>query len=237
MSKLKKAVESLSKNSKQQREWYEFFITNYFELLNHGTIPVAIQHKQEQLSSLIEAYVLDVTENHLIFSDYLGEFAMKLAGATDKKYMGQCFTPSDISQLIDRLQNAYKNNDKQPAAYMEPCCGSGSITLAFLGGQLERKGHFEDIYCFLMDLDEFQCKTAVIQILVSSMISGVKPPYLDVVVGNVLTCDKIREHRLIFSNVPAHHSIFDVKPLWTINQGDTEYTQPELDSNYQQEVC
>ena len=62
--------------------------------------------------------------------DYLGEIFMGLSNSPDKKKMGQCFTPFNLSVLIARLSVGEEVNGEKPFTINEPTCGAGGMIIA-----------------------------------------------------------------------------------------------------------
>ncbi|MCF9942953.1 hypothetical protein J7994_11330 [Vibrio parahaemolyticus] len=101
------------------------------------------------------------------FRDVLGEVLHDL-NAANKKGLGQCMTPPDITSLIGKLVSRYKAQNQRfidsdwLAISDETGCGTGALVLA----QLEHLNFTEHkkVLVRFVDVDEIMLKAAYLQI-------------------------------------------------------------------------
>ncbi|MGC3835640.1 hypothetical protein ACPSKX_16085 [Moritella viscosa] len=148
------------------------------------------------------------------FTDVLGEVMLEVFNF-DKKYLGQCMTPNDISSLQGKIQGRYlvekMSHKKELNVGDDTGCGTGSILLANL--KMALTSNAKTINIFANDIDEKIVKIAVIQIRFNLAIHNKKKKNkkakivsLTAYCGNTLT-DYNKPENLVF--FPNPHMISD----------------------------
>lgn len=83
------------------------------------------KYTQEEIKTIFNMYSKLVNAFEYEFRDYLGEIFMTISTIANKKIMGQCFTPFNVSLLAARISC---ENIKD--SLYEPTCGSGGMIIA-----------------------------------------------------------------------------------------------------------
>lgn len=137
-------------------------------------------------------YLYDSVVKSKPFADVLGEVLHEI-GSVDKKYLGQCMTPPDISSLTSKLIERYYSKsvlcDVDCITISDPCgCGSGSLILSVLNKTVNVQS-LNRIDIHLIDIDEVMIKAAIMQISYNlhSHNKSKKEVPINAFVGNALT--------------------------------------------------
>lgn len=119
--------------------------------------------------------------------DYLGEILSHFG--TQKKALGQCFTPSHISELMAGFEDhreAIKGCSDKPYTVHDPCCGSGSLLLGMLyTWKKQGINYAKDTMLVAQDIDSNVAEICYLQLSLCGAAAIVN-------IGNSLLCE-IRE--------------------------------------------
>lgn len=120
-------------------------------------------------------------------SDILGEIYFKLNLANNKA--GQVFTPFNISRFIAEVTDPTEElKNRNTIKILDPACGSGSLSLAFVSKYKDKIEDFSDRVLFVAQDLDFRC---VCMTFIQFAMNGVAAK---VILGNTLT----NEERKVF---------------------------------------
>ena len=87
------------------------------------------KYTEKELKIIFELYskLINAFENEKW--DYLGEIFMNLNNSADKKIMGQCFTPFEVSMIMAKINLKDIKEEKSFTLY-EPTCGAGGMIIS-----------------------------------------------------------------------------------------------------------
>lgn len=114
------------------------------------------KYTKEEAQCLADCFSLLVLALEEKQKDWLGEIYMELE--IGNKNTAQFFTPFYISQLMAELtfsKNEDKLKEKNWIGYYEPCCGAGSMTIAFALAMEKQKYNYQtQLVVWCEDIDE-----------------------------------------------------------------------------------
>lgn len=159
----KHVIETAKKHNEKPEIIFQKFIESVYQL--NATTTYNIKYKYLEAEQLEFRLLLLRAVRENPFTDVLGEAMMNII-SFDKKSLGQCMTPNDISSLIGRIQaeNHLRNSpDKQEINFCDDCgCGTGGLILSMFGRLMESNAKTLNI--LINDIDEVMVKIALIQL-------------------------------------------------------------------------
>lgn len=125
------------------------------------------------------------------FEDVLGEVYQTLASRGHRGHLGQFFTPSAITEFMNRMIAPASLSEPEPGRLLrmcEPACGSGAQVLAFLRTIVEAKGGAALRHWSItaIDLDHLCADMCATQVLANVCMGQVDLGELLVYRGNAL---------------------------------------------------
>ena len=207
---MKKLINHIIETSKKQRVKPEVIFNQFIEMTYQLTCTStyhrdfsSLEKEHFKFTQLLEELI---TKNP--FSDVIGEIMLDVF-SFDKKNLGQCMTPPDISSLGEKIQGRYlveKMNHKKELDISDVCgCGTGSLILELLKVTINSKAKIINIV--INDIDETMVKISVIQIRFNLSIHNKKKKKkkakivsLTAYCGNTLTDYNKPENLVFFPN-------------------------------------
>lgn len=160
---IKHIIESGKKHRLKNDEMFNTFITMTYELNCTTTFDIKYRYLEKEHFEF-KTMLGDLIDQNP-FTDVLGEVMMDVFNF-DKKYLGQCMTPPDISYLIAKITNRYHlenwKNKEEINVGDDTGCGTGSILLANL--KLALTTNAKTINIFANDIDENIVKVCIVQL-------------------------------------------------------------------------
>ena len=156
MNKFKKIFEKLAMTNDRSIIWNQFL--DYcidVNLLNSKERHLDFKGNEKHYMDMLEEWLKQLNEDLETqpYSDRLGMFYEELVTSHVKsKYLGQFYTPSDVSNLMADLII----NENSTGIVNDGCCGSARMLLS---AHVKSKGN---LICIGQDLDEVSCKMAVL---------------------------------------------------------------------------
>ena len=213
---MKKLIKHIIETSKKQRVKPEVTFNQFVEMTYQLTCTSTyhrdfsyLEKEHFKFTELLEGLI---TKNP--FFDVLGEVMLDVF-SFDKKMLGQCMSPPDISSLQGKIQGRYlveKMSHKKELDISDDCgCGTGSLILELLNVAINSKAKIINVV--INDIDETMVKIAVIQMRFNLAIHNKKKKKkkakivsLTAYCGNTLT-DYNKPENLVF--FPNPHMISD----------------------------
>lgn len=158
MNTFNKIFERLATVNDRSIIWNQFldYCIN-INLLNSTERHLDFKGNDEYYAEMLGEWLLQLNEDLEIkpYSDRLGMFYEELVTSHSKsKHMGQFYTPSDVTDLMNGLTIDINGN----AEGMVNDCACGSARM-LLSAHVKSKGN---LICIGQDLDEVSCKMAVL---------------------------------------------------------------------------
>lgn len=162
---IKHIIETGKKHSLKNDIIFNTFIDMTYQL--NCTTTYHIDYKYLEKEHFIFKTMLGDLIDQNPFTDVLGEVMLEVFNF-DKKYLGQCMTPNDISSLISKIcyrkqleSKGYKNEEPLNVGD-DTGCGTGSILLANL--KMALTSNAKTINIFANDIDEKIVKICIVQL-------------------------------------------------------------------------
>ena len=115
-------------------------------------LSIVKKYTKDEIIVILNMYSKLVNAFECEYRDYLGDIFMRLATNANKKIMGQCFTPFNISMAMAKL-NLAKIEDKEISLY-EPTCGAGGMIIGYARVLFEKGINFQNrLKVMAQDLD------------------------------------------------------------------------------------
>ncbi|WP_075498444.1 hypothetical protein [Moritella viscosa] len=176
----KHVIQTAKKHREKSEDIFHKFIDMTYQLNLTMTYSVKYKYLESEHFKFRKLLKKAVKENP--FSDVLGEAMMDIV-SFDKKGLGQCMTPNDISMLLAKIQSRYRKQGEENGlvssgfgglggTYYECCVGTGSLTLAQLGEFMTSEA--KEVTVLINDLDERMLKIAIIQIQYNDSVNNPK---------------------------------------------------------------
>jgi len=160
---IKHIIESAKKHRLKKDEMFNTLIEMTYQLNCTTTFDFKYKYLEKEHLIFRDMLANLVTENP--FTDVLGEVMLDVFNF-DKKYLGQCMTPPDISYLISKITNRYqlenRNSKEEINVGDDTGCGTGSILLANL--KLALTTNAKTINIFANDISEEMVKVCIVQL-------------------------------------------------------------------------
>ena len=152
--------------------------------------PSPYDYCSESLQSCIRIYC-EIVRNSNPFADVLSELheTILLTGRKGDG-LGKFFTPTDVVDVVSTmtLPDVEIRAIDSVKSVGDPCCGAGAFPLGLLRRLAEvDKTKVQMIDLILNDIDEFACKSTVLQVLANSLIHGLSVNEMWMYRSNVLT--------------------------------------------------
>ncbi|MEZ9399273.1 hypothetical protein AB4218_23185 [Vibrio splendidus] len=159
----KHVIQTAKKHREKPEEIFKKFIEMTYQL--NATTTYDIKYKYLEAEQLEFRLLLLKAVRDKPFTDVLGEAMMDII-SFDKKGLGQCMSPSDISNLMGSIQaemHLRNNPNKQKINFGDDTgCGTGGLVLSALGRLM--KSNAKTLNIFINDIDEMMVKIALIQL-------------------------------------------------------------------------
>jgi len=173
MNKLSKhIIESARKRRIKPHTLFETFIEMSYQLNTTWTFSrefIKYEKEHYEFRMLMEELVKQYP-----FQDIFG-FTLSDVIAFDKKNLGQCMTPYDISQLIAKITHRCSKSSKLPSEYnVNDCCaGTGSLILCQFENFINNNS--THLHININDINELMVKSALIQIQYNDTLNNTNP--------------------------------------------------------------
>lgn len=159
----KHVIETSKKHKEKPEIIFQKFIESVYQLNVTTTYNIKYKYLEAEQLEFRLLLLRAVRENP--FTDVLGEAMMNII-SFDKKGLGQCMSPSDISNLMGRIQAEFhlsNNPNKQKINFGDDTgCGTGGLVLSALGRLM--KSNAKTLNIFINDIDAMMVKIALIQL-------------------------------------------------------------------------
>lgn len=137
-----------------------------YDIREAAYLEVIRKYKKEESKIFAECFGLLVLAFERKTTDWLGEIYMSLE--ISNKNSGQFFTPYGVSRLMSEIVfngNEEKLKERDWIGYYEPCCGAGSMILAFAETMRKKKYNFQQqLVVWCEDIDENCLLMAYVQL-------------------------------------------------------------------------
>ena len=160
---IKHIIESAKKHRLKKDEMFNTLIEMTYQLNCTTTFDVKYKYLEKEHLIFRDMLANLVTENP--FTDVLGEVMMDVFNF-DKKYLGQCMTPDDISSLTAEITNKYhiENMNHKEEKNLGDNCGSGTGSLLLANLKLALTTNAKTINVFANDINEEMVKVCIVQL-------------------------------------------------------------------------
>lgn len=159
----KHVIQTAKKHKEKPEIIFHKFIESVYQLNVTTTYNIKYKYLEAEQLEFRLLLLRAVRENP--FTDVLGEAMMNII-SFDKKSLGQCMTPNDISYLVGSIQaEKHLRNcpDKKEINFCDDCgCGTGGLILNMFGRLI--KSNAETLNILINDIDEMMVKIALIQL-------------------------------------------------------------------------
>lgn len=159
----KHVIETAKKHKEKPEIIFQKFIESVYQL--NATTTYNIKYKYLEAEQLEFRLLLLRAVREAPYTDVLGEAMMNII-SFDKRGLGQCMTPSDISKLMGSIQaevHLRDNPNKQKINFGDDTgCGTGGLVLSAFGRLM--KSNVKTLNILINDIDEMMVKIALIQL-------------------------------------------------------------------------